>query len=216
MPAIGESIDQAENLPTAAPGGGVLIFTCCPWPDTDASWIVRWEFGCDCVDKWNRVGHSGALWETSRDDGETKYMFLGEHSHSLDEKGRVVMPSKFRAGLDDGCVVTKGQERCLYVFPIDQWDAEAERVLKLPRTDRRARSYSRSFFASASNQSLDKTGRCQIPESLRIYAGLAKDVTVVGVADRVEIWDTRTWETVAAEADDYYADIEEVLSEDGI
>jgi MraZ protein len=143
-------------------------------------------------------------------------MFLGEHSHSIDEKGRVVMPSKFRLGLEDGCVVTKGQERCLYVFPMDRWDDEAQRVLKLPRTDRRARNFSRSFFASASNQSLDKTGRCQIPESLRIYAGLTKDVTVVGVADRIEIWDTETWETVAAEADDYYAAIEEVLSEDGI
>ncbi len=143
-------------------------------------------------------------------------MFLGEYSHSLDEKGRVVMPSKFRSGLDDGCVVTKGQERCLYVFPIGQWDDEARRVLKLPRTDRRARNYSRSFFASASNQSLDKTGRCQIPESLRTYAGLSKDVTVVGVADRVEIWDTSTWESVAAEADDYYSDIQEVMTEDGI
>jgi MraZ protein len=143
-------------------------------------------------------------------------MFLGEYSHSLDEKGRVVMPSKFRAGLEEGCVVTKGQERCLYVFPIQSWESEAAKVLSLPRTDRRARNYSRSFFASASNQSLDKTGRCQIPESLRLYAGLAKDVTVVGVADRVEIWDTRTWVTVAAEADDYYAAIEEVLSEGGI
>jgi MraZ protein len=143
-------------------------------------------------------------------------MFLGEYSHSLDEKGRVVMPSKFRAGLQDGCVVTKGQERCLFVFPVGQWDGEAQRVLNLPRTDRRARNYSRSFFASASNQSLDKTGRCQIPESLRIYAGLTKDVTVVGVADRVEIWDTPTWETVAAEADAYYSDIQEVMTEDGI
>lgn len=143
-------------------------------------------------------------------------MFLGEYSHSLDEKGRVVMPSKFRAELEDGCVVTKGQERCLYVFPMDRWDEEVQRVLKLPRTDRRARNYSRSFFASASSQSLDSTGRCQIPESLRTYAGLSKDVTVVGVADRVEIWDTPTWETVAAEADEYYAAIEEVLSGEGI
>ncbi|MEN8041716.1 MAG: division/cell wall cluster transcriptional repressor MraZ [Actinomycetota bacterium] len=143
-------------------------------------------------------------------------MFLGEYSHSLDEKGRVVMPSKFRVGLEGGCVVTKGQERCLYVFPMTRWEDEAAQVLKLPRTDRRARNYSRSFFASASNQSLDRTGRCQIPEPLRVYAGLSKDVTVVGVADRVEIWDTETWNNVAAVADEYYADIQEVLSEDGI
>ncbi|MGI9667991.1 MAG: division/cell wall cluster transcriptional repressor MraZ [Acidimicrobiia bacterium] len=143
-------------------------------------------------------------------------MFLGEYSHSLDEKGRVVMPSKFRVGLAGGCVLTKGQERCLYVFPTDRWDEEASQVLKLPRTDRRARNYSRSFFASASDQALDRSGRCQVPEPLRQYAGLTKDVTVVGVADRIEIWDTETWQTIATEADDYYADIEEVLSEDGI
>jgi MraZ protein len=143
-------------------------------------------------------------------------MFLGEYSHSLDEKGRVVMPSKFRAELAAGCVVTKGQERCLYVFPENRWEDEAARVLKLPRTDRRARNFSRSFFASASDQMLDRSGRCQIPEPLRTYAGLSKDVTVVGVADHIEIWDTATWSAVAMEADDYYADIEEVLSEDGI
>ncbi len=143
-------------------------------------------------------------------------MFLGEYAHSLDEKGRVVMPSKFRPGLATGCVVTKGQERCLYVFPQDRWEDEATAVLKLPRTDRRARNFSRSFFASASDQTLDRAGRCAIPEPLRTYAGLTKDVTVVGVADRIEIWDSATWRSVAAAADDYYADIEEVLSEDGL
>ena len=143
-------------------------------------------------------------------------MFLGEYSHSLDDKGRIVMPSKFRVGLERGLVVTKGQERCLYVFPLDVWDTEAERVRRLPRTDKRARTYSRSFFASASDQVLDRAGRCAIPEPLRHYAGLGKDVTVVGVSDRVEIWDTKTWHLVAAEADEYYAGIEEVLSEEGI
>jgi len=143
-------------------------------------------------------------------------MFLGEYSHSLDEKSRVVMPAKFRSGLEAGCVVTKGQERCLYVFPLDQWQTESERVLKLPRTDRRARNFARAFFASAVDQTLDKAGRCQIPEPLRVYADLGKDVTVVGVADHVEIWDAETWQSVAREADDYYAGIEEVLSVEGI
>ena len=143
-------------------------------------------------------------------------MFLGEYSHSLDEKGRVVMPSKFRTGLAGGCVVTKGQERCVYVFPMDRWEEESSKVLKLPRTDRRARNFSRSFFASASDQALDRQGRVQIPESLRRYAGLGKDLTVAGIADRIEIWDTETWNQVAAEADEYYAEIEEALSEDGI
>lgn len=143
-------------------------------------------------------------------------MFLGEYSHALDDKGRVVMPRKFRPGLERGCVVTKGQDHCLYVFPMDGWDSESERVLRLPRTDRRARNFSRSFFASATDQTLDKQGRVQLPEPLRAYAGLAKDVTVVGVADRIEIWATEAWQTEAAAADEYYAGIEEVLSEDGI
>lgn len=143
-------------------------------------------------------------------------MFLGEYSHSLDEKGRIVMPSKFRVGLAGGLVITKGQERCLYVFGLDTWAQESARVQRLPRTDRRARNFSRSFFASASDQTLDRSGRCQIPEPLRIYAGLDKDVTVVGVSDRIEIWDTASWHSVAAEADEYYAGIEEVLSGEGI
>ena len=147
---------------------------------------------------------------------EPRFMFLGEYSHSVDDKGRVVMPAKFRQELEDGCVVTKGQDRCLYVFPINQWEHEAQRVLTLPRTKRQARGYSRSFFSSATNQTLDKAGRCQIPEKLRSYAGLGKDVTVVGVADRVEIWNPESWETLAAEGDDYYADIEEALSGEGI
>jgi MraZ protein len=143
-------------------------------------------------------------------------VFLGEYSHSLDQKGRVVMPSKFRTELDEGCVVTKGQERCIYVFPMERWGEESSKVLRLPRTDRRARDISRSFFASASDQALDRQGRVQIPEALRRYAGLEKDLTVVGVADHIEVWATDTWQTVVAEADEYYAVIEEAVSEYGI
>ena len=141
-------------------------------------------------------------------------MFLGEYQHTVDDKGRVVMPRKFRDRLADGCVITKGQEHCLYVFPMDQWETEVQRVRRLPRTDRRARNYSRSFFAAASDLTLDKAGRVQISEPLRTYAGFAKDVTVVGVAERIELWSTEKWETVAQEADEYYAGIEEVLSDD--
>lgn len=142
-------------------------------------------------------------------------MFLGEYNHSLDEKGRLVMPRKFRPGLERGCVVTKGQDRCLFVFPLERWEEEAEKVLSLPRTDRRARNFARSFFASASDQVPDRQGRVQIPESLRAYAGLEKDVTIVGMADHLELWSTETWAEVSADADAYYAEIGEVLSGDG-
>ncbi len=141
-------------------------------------------------------------------------MFLGQYQHTLDEKGRVVMPSKFRDGLSRGLVITKGQERCLYVFPIEAWDHEVERVRRLPRTNRRARNFSRSFFAGASDQTLDGQGRIAVPTALRDYAGLERDATVVGVADRIEIWATDAWERMSVEADDYYAEIEETLYEE--
>jgi len=126
------------------------------------------------------------------------------------------LPSKFRDRLGRGLVVTKGQERCLYVFPVDRWEEEVEKVNRLPRTDRRSRNYARSFSGAASDQTLDGQGRIQVPQSLWDYAGVAKDVTVVGVADRVEIWDAESWMTNSSEADELYAAIEEALSGEGI
>jgi MraZ protein len=140
-------------------------------------------------------------------------VFLGEYQHSLDSKGRVVLPRKFRDDLEGGCVVTKGQEHCLYLFTMEAWRDEVARLSRLPRTDGRARKLTRSFFAAASDQTLDKQGRIQLSDGLRGYASLEKDVTIVGVADRVEIWSTPIWESVSLEADDFYAEIEEVLSE---
>lgn len=143
-------------------------------------------------------------------------MFLGEHQHTIDPKGRVVLPSRFRADLAKGCVITKGLDRCLFVFTPEQWEIEAQRFRALPRTDRQLRNYARVFFAGAVDQKLDKQGRIQIPAGLREYAGLDKDLTVVGVAERIEIWDAGTWTEVTADADSKYADIDEALSEHGI
>ena len=143
-------------------------------------------------------------------------MFLGEHQHTIDPKGRVVLPSRFRSELARGCFITKGLDRCLFIFTPEQWDLEAERFRALPRTDRQLRNYARVFFAGAIDQKLDKQGRVQIPAGLRDYAGLDKDVTVVGVAERIEVWDTATWRAVTADADETYADIDEALSEQGI
>ena len=108
--------------------------------------------------------------------------------------------------------MTPGQENCLYVFSREQWEEEVARVSRLPRTNRRARNYARSFFAGASDQLLDRQGRVQLTEKQRRFAGLQKDVTVVGVAERVELWAPEAWETVAAEADEYFAQIEDELS----
>jgi MraZ protein len=143
-------------------------------------------------------------------------VFLGEYQHTIDDKGRLVLPSKFRHALADGLVITKGQERCLYLFPPDRWAEEVEKVNRLPRTNRRNRNYARSFFGSASDQDLDRQGRIQIPPQLRTYAGLDRDVLVMGVADRIEIWDATAWRDFSVEADRLYADIEDALSEEGI
>ena len=98
-------------------------------------------------------------------------MFLGEYQHTVDGKGRMVLPRKFRDGLEDGCVVTIGQEKCLFVFPMDEFNEEVERMGRLPRTDRRARNFTRAFFAGASDQVPDRQGRVQLTEKQRRYAG---------------------------------------------
>lgn len=143
-------------------------------------------------------------------------MFLGEYQHTIDDKGRLVLPSKFRDAVADGLVLTKGQDHCLYVFTPERWDDEVDKVNRLSRLNRRNRNYARSFFGSASDQKLDRQGRVQIPPQLRSYAGLDRDVLVVGVADRIEIWDAATWRDLSVEADQLYADIEDALSGEGI
>lgn len=143
-------------------------------------------------------------------------MFLGQFEHAIDAKGRLVLPAKYRHKLADGLVVTKGQERCLYIFPVDRWEQEAEKVTRLPRTDRRSRDFARAFFASADQQDLDKQGRIQLPPTLRTYAGLQKSATVLGVNERIEVWQPESWTAAEAQTDDYYADLEEAISEFGI
>lgn len=143
-------------------------------------------------------------------------MLLGQYRHTVDKKGRVVLPARFREELSRGCIVTKGQERCLYVFPMERWEEEAEKYRKLPRTDARARRLTRAFFAGALDQELDTAGRIQIPVRLRDYAGLGREVAVIGVEERVEIWDSAAWDQYDAEADNYYSNIEEAFSDFGI
>ena len=124
-----------------------------------------------------------------------------------------MVPKEFREELKPRCFATKGQEKCLYVFAQDQWDVEYRRVSSLPRTDPRARRFSRSFFASATTRELDRQGRLQLSKTLLDYAGLESDAIVVGVADHIEIWSPDAWDDIETEADDYYAGIEEVLSQ---
>jgi MraZ protein len=139
-------------------------------------------------------------------------MFLGTHHPRLDDKGRLFRPAKFREELAEGVVVTKGQERCLFVFPMAEFQRVTEALSQAPVTARAVRDYSRVFFASASDEVPDKQGRITIPAPLREYAGLDKQCVVIGANTRVEIWDTTSWETYLADREQSFADLEtEVL-----
>ncbi|HVQ92120.1 MAG TPA: division/cell wall cluster transcriptional repressor MraZ [Mycobacteriales bacterium] len=136
-------------------------------------------------------------------------MFLGTHSPRLDEKGRLFLPARFRDELAEGLVITKGQERCLFVFPIQEFRRVTEALSQAPVTQKTVRDYSRVFFASASHEIPDRQGRVTIPTQLRQYAGLTKDCVVIGANTRLEIWDTAAWETYLADREQAFADLEE-------
>src|SRR5499433_120509 len=139
-------------------------------------------------------------------------MFLGTHSPRLDDKGRMFLPAKYREDLADGVVITKGQERCLYVFPAEEFARITEALRAAPVTAKAVRDYSRVFFASASDEVPDKQGRITVPSALRAYAGLQRDCAVIGANTRLEIWDAQAWETYLAEQEDSFSGAaEEVL-----
>ncbi|MFC3998649.1 division/cell wall cluster transcriptional repressor MraZ [Nocardiopsis sediminis] len=139
-------------------------------------------------------------------------MFLGTHTPRLDEKGRLFLPAKYRDELSGGLVITKGQERCLYVFPMDEFQRITDALRAAPVTAKAVRDYSRVFFASASDEVPDKQGRLTIPSGLRSYAGLERDCVVIGANTRLEIWGASAWAAYEAEQEQAFADLsEEVL-----
>jgi MraZ protein len=139
-------------------------------------------------------------------------MFLGTYSPRLDDKGRLFLPAKFRDELAEGLVMTKGQERCLYVFSATEFGRLTERLREIPLSAKGARDYSRVFFASAHDDVPDKQGRVTVPGPLRDYAGLDRDCVVIGANTRVEIWDTAAWDAYLAGQEEQFASLsEEVL-----
>lgn len=120
-------------------------------------------------------------------------MLLGEYRHNVDIKGRVSVPSKFREDLGQSFVVTKGLDNCLFVYSKSEWETFENKLKQLPLTNQDARSFMRFFFAGATECEVDKQGRINIPQVLREYANITKDVVIVGVATRAEIWDSQNW-----------------------
>lgn len=141
--------------------------------------------------------------------------FLGTHTPRLDDKGRLFLPARFRGALEDGLVVTTGQEGCLYVFPTAEFHRISAEMQKAPGSSRQIRDFVRVFRASAHPDTPDKQGRVTVPVALRTYAGLDKDCTVIGNGNRLEVWATARWEAYLAEVmpaySDYSVDTEEVV-----
>ena len=136
-------------------------------------------------------------------------MFLGEFVHNLDEKGRLIIPAKFRSHLTDGLVVTRGIDRCLAIYPIDEWEQLAEQVSALPMTDRRARAFRRLVFAQASDVIPDKQGRVIIPSNLLEYARIEDEAVVTGLNTYIEVWSQDSWREERERVERENANIEE-------
>ena len=139
-------------------------------------------------------------------------MFLGTYLPRLDDKGRLILPAKFRDQLEAGVVVTRGQERCLYVFPMAEFERIADQLRQAPVTSKQARDYLRVFLSGASDETPDKQGRITLPPVLRTYAGLERECAVIGAGQRFEIWDAAAWEAYLARQEEVFAEqAEEVV-----
>ena len=127
-------------------------------------------------------------------------VFLGEFHHSLDEKGRIILPSKYREPLSRGAIISKG-DGCLFIYTLEEFEQVANEIREKAKSSSRLREAARSFFAGASDATPDKQGRLTLPNQLRTYAKLKKEVTVLGVYSRIEIWDDASWNSRSAEGD---------------
>jgi MraZ protein len=134
-------------------------------------------------------------------------MFMGEYSHTIDAKGRIIVPVKFRESLGDNFVVTKGLDNCLFVYTKEDWQKFEGKLRTLPLTNKDARKFTRFFLAGAAEMEVDKQGRILIPSVLREFAALEKDVVFVGVGSRIEIWNRAGWDESISGYDD---DMDEV------
>lgn len=132
-------------------------------------------------------------------------MLMGEFMHTLDPKGRVFLPAKWREELADEVIVTKGHEKCLYVMTKERFGIRRDHLDGLSGNRKINRDHNRIFFSSGSEEAVDKSGRMSIPANLRLYAGLEKDVVVIGVSDRAEIWDRAEWELYQQNIESYEA-----------
>lgn len=138
-------------------------------------------------------------------------MFIGEYSHTIDDKGRIAVPVKFRSDLAHGAVVTRGLDSSLFLLPLEEWGKLTDKLASLPLGQANSRAFARLMLAGAMDAMLDKQGRFIIPEYLRQYAGLRKNVVIVGVNSRLELWDEEAWRAYSAKAESEVSEIAEQL-----
>ncbi|NTW72194.1 MAG: division/cell wall cluster transcriptional repressor MraZ [Eubacteriaceae bacterium] len=143
-------------------------------------------------------------------------MFIGEYQHNVDIKGRLIIPSKFREQLGDNFIVTKGLDKCLFIFPLEEWNKFEDKLKTLPISSKDARAFTRFFFAGAAECELDKQGRIMIPANLREYAQTDKETYIIGVSNRLEVWNSENWEQYNKEDDLSYDAIAEKMAMLGI
>ncbi|MDX9871656.1 MAG: division/cell wall cluster transcriptional repressor MraZ [Clostridia bacterium] len=140
-------------------------------------------------------------------------MFTGEYQHGVDEKGRLIVPAKFREVLGDLFMITKGLDNCLFVYPQSEWSILENKLKNLPFTNKDARAFARFFFSGAGECETDKQGRILITANLREYAHIVKDVVIIGVGTRIEIWAKEIWEKYSGEAEESYEELAEKIME---
>lgn len=138
-------------------------------------------------------------------------MFLGEFQHTIDDKGRIIIPAKFRDALGSDFIVTRGLDNCLFVYPRQEWNLLEQKLKQLPMMKSDARAFTRFFFSGASECEWDKQGRVNVPAHLREYAKLEKECVVIGVSTRVEIWDKATWDSYNLQSQESFNEIAEKL-----
>ncbi|HEY4526124.1 MAG TPA: division/cell wall cluster transcriptional repressor MraZ [Candidatus Paceibacterota bacterium] len=143
-------------------------------------------------------------------------MLLGEYRHNLDPKGRVAVPAKFRDKLGAGAIVTRGLDNCLFVFAGEEWGKLSEKLMNLPLAQANSRAFVRLMLAGAMDAELDAQGRILVPDYLRKYAGLSKEVVLTGLMNRIELWDSATWERYKQKTESASEEIAERLGELGI
>lgn len=136
-------------------------------------------------------------------------MFMGEYQHTIDTKGRMIIPAKFRDGLGEQFVLTRGLDQCLFGYPMSEWKLIEDKLKALPLTKKDARAFTRFFFSGAVECDLDKQGRINIASNLLQYAKLEKECVVIGVSNRIELWSKSIWEQYTEEQEDSFAEIAE-------